>query len=185
MSQLCVPDPPKTRYYKWLAAEGPVYGVGGYARPGEWQPRMEGPLVVCRHGYHILTAEQVSLWCGDALIEVEPQAVEISESEKCVCRTWREVRRFRWTRKDMVAYAQACAERASKHAAAARAAAARATAATATAAAAVAAADAAGAARAATAADAAAAAAAVAAADVADECGWQRAWIEDRIGERL
>ena len=106
-----------TRYYKWMADGKPIYAAGSYAPPGEWQPRIEGELTACRRGYHILTWEQVPYWCGTELIEVEAQDVEIERDDKCVCRTWREVKRYRWSRDDMVAYAQWCASRAKKYAA--------------------------------------------------------------------
>jgi len=100
-----------TRYYKWLAADGPVYGDGEYATPGEWQVPIKGKLVPCRHGYHVFTAEQVSFWCGDGLIEVEAQDIEIRQADKCLCRTWREIRRLAWTEDDMIDYGLACGQR--------------------------------------------------------------------------
>ena len=108
-----------TRYYKWMADGKPVYGTGEYATPGEWQTRIKRELQPCRRGYHILTAEQVPYWCGTDLIEVEAQDVEITQEYKCVCRTWREIKRYRWTRDDMVEYARWCAGRATAHAEAA------------------------------------------------------------------
>lgn len=101
-----------TRYYKWLANNNPIYGKGTYAKPGEWQPRIDGKLLPCVRGYHIMTAAQVSFWCGTELIEVEPQDVKIVQYDKCVCRTWREIKRFKWSRADMLQYANGCAERA-------------------------------------------------------------------------
>ena len=156
-------------YYKWLAADGPVYGEGTYDLSGAWQPRIDGKLTACEHGYHVLTAEQVAYWRGDGLIEIEPKDIEIEQHDKCVCRTWRLVRRLKWTRQDMLDCTQADAAAASY--AAATAANAR-----------CADADAAYAAYAANArcvdADAAAAAAR------ADRAR-QRAWIEARIGEKF
>ena len=95
-----------TRYYKWMADGKPVYGEGKYATPGEWQTRIEDDLIPCRRGYHVLIADQVPLWCGTELIEVEAKDVEITQSNKCVCRTWREIRRYQWTGVDTVAYAK-------------------------------------------------------------------------------
>ncbi len=181
------------RYYKWMADEKPVYGSGVYATPGEWQPRIEGELMPCKNGYHILTAEQVPRWCGTELIEVKVRGVEVTQEDKCVCRTWREVKRYRWSRDDMVAYAQWCASRTKKYAAANAAAAARSARNAAAARAYNHAADAAASA-AAFAVDAAACSAfhaarsarnaARAAAEV-DERAAQRMWIEERIGKKL
>jgi len=99
-------------YYKWLANNGPVYGVGTYAPPGEWQPRFEGELAEYKRGYHVLTAEQVALWMGDSLIRVDAQNVAIMNTENTLCRTWREIRRLRWTQKDMLDFAEFCMARA-------------------------------------------------------------------------
>jgi hypothetical protein len=104
-----------TRYYKWMADGKPVYGKRKYATPGKWQTRIRGELVPCKTGYHVLTAEQVPSWCGTELIEVEIKGVVIVQDDKCVCRTWREVKRYQWTRDDMIAYAQWCASRAEEH----------------------------------------------------------------------
>lgn len=172
-----------TRYYKWLADDGPVYGVGDYASPGEWQERIGGDLVPCEHGYHVCTRDQVARWCGTELIEVEiDESDMIHACDKCVVRTWREIRRFEWSREDMVAYAHWCARSAERRARVSAAAADTASVA----------------ARAADDADAAAAAAAYAAraaahaavraavtVDVDAGHGQQLAWIEDRIGESL
>lgn len=182
------------RYYKWMADGKPIYGRGTYAPPGEWQPRIEGELMPCKNGYHILTAEQVPYWCGTELIEVKVRGVEVTQEDKCVCRTWREVKRYRWSRDDMVAYAQWCASRTKKYAAANAAAAAEAAAAAAARDAAAARAADAAASAAAFAVDAAACSAfhaassarnaARAAAEV-DERAAQRMWIEERIGKKL
>jgi len=180
-----MPEP--TRYYKWLADNGPVYGKGPYAKRRTWQPRITCQLVACRRGYHILTAEQVPLWCGTELIEVRADDVEIVGADKCVCRTWREIDRFVWTPADMVAFAKACARRAAKHARAARDAsyASYASYASDASYAARDARDASYAARAARDARAAANWACEASKDYRAERVWQRRWIEKRIGQKL
>jgi hypothetical protein len=50
------------RYYKWLADGKPVYADGAYATPGEWQPRIEGGLVVYRKDIDMKSYEQA---CDD------------------------------------------------------------------------------------------------------------------------
>jgi len=101
-------------YYKWLADGEPIHGRGRYVSPGEWQPRIEGELEMCERGYHVLTRKHVADWCGTELIEVEVEDTDVVEAdlEKTLVRSWRETRRFSWTRKDMVAYAKWCASRA-------------------------------------------------------------------------
>ena len=161
------------RYYKWMADGKPIYGRGKYAQPGEWQPRIEGKLEICRRGYHVCTADQIPYWCGTELIEVEVGGVVEVGSDKVLCRTWREIRRYKWTREDMIQFAKDCAAAAY---AAARARAAAACARDASAAAA----------RATTYAAAAAARATTYAATAADaERRRQKVWIEDRIREKL
>jgi len=124
-------------YFKWFADGQPVPEsyVAGCARAcsptcttaclaqaresipaGQWLPRIEGELALRTPdgttplGYRIVTAQQVALWCGTDLIEVEAQEVQDANREAIVCRTWREVKRFRWTCEDMVAFAKWCAE---------------------------------------------------------------------------
>ena len=124
-------------YFKWFADGKPVPEsyVAGCARAcsptcttaclakaresvlaGQWLPRIEGELALrtpdgtTALGYRIVTAKQVALWCGTDLIEVETQEVQDANREAIVCRTWREVKRFRWTCEDMVAFAKWCAE---------------------------------------------------------------------------
>jgi len=75
------------KYYKWLDGGGPV-------------------CVKSRHS--ILTADQVSLWWGDALIEVEAYGVEMADGENYTCRSWREAKRFKWGREDTQAFNKAC-----------------------------------------------------------------------------
>ena len=125
------------RYFKWLAGGEPVpeshvarctrdctptctadyLTVARESAPsGQWQPRIDGELRLftpdgCRVlGYRVLTAKQVPLWCGTDLIEVEADDVDDADGDIIVCRTWREIKRFRWTCEDMVAYAKWCAE---------------------------------------------------------------------------
>lgn len=124
-------------YFKWFADGKPVPEsyVAGCARAcsptcttaclaiagesvlaGQWLPRIEGELALRTPdgstvlGYRIVTAKQVALWCGTDLIEVEAQEVQDANREAIVCRTWREVKRFRWTCEDMIAFAKWCAE---------------------------------------------------------------------------
>jgi hypothetical protein len=124
-------------YFKWFADGKPVpesyvAGCTRDCRPtcttacltlaresalaGQWQPRIEGDLALRTPdgftplGYRIVTARQVPLWCGTDLIEVEAEEVHDADREAIVCRTWREVRRFRWTCEDMVAFVKWCAE---------------------------------------------------------------------------
>lgn len=124
-------------YYKWFADGKPLpesYRVASArdctptctaeclttakesAPPGQWQPLMEGDLEfrtsdgITALGYRILPAKQVPFWCGTDLIEVEAQDVGGADGETVVCRTWREIKRFKWTCEDMIAYAKWCAE---------------------------------------------------------------------------
>ncbi len=124
-------------YFKWFADGKPVpesciAGCARACRPtcttaclaparesipaGQWLPRIEGTLALrtpegtTALGYRIVTARQVALWCGTDLTEVEAQEVQDVNREAIVCRTWREVKRFRWTCEDMVAFAKWCAE---------------------------------------------------------------------------
>jgi len=101
-------------FYKWLADGGPVYAQGSYAAPGEWQPRNEGDLEMCKRGYHVCAREQVPYWCGTEFVEVEVEDADVVEvaPDKTLVRSWCETRHFRWTRADMLAYAQWCASRA-------------------------------------------------------------------------
>jgi len=103
------------KYYKWLADNGPISGKGRYAKRRTWQPRIEDKTVEEERGWHILTAKQIAANVGDTLIEVKAKGVEIESDENCVCRTWREVRRLRWTQHDMLDFVNACVRRATKY----------------------------------------------------------------------
>ena len=161
--------------YKWTADLRPIYGTGEYAPVGEWQPQDQTP-VPCESGYHACTAAQVPQWCGTELWTVELRGPVVDAGDKLCATNLRLVRKLKWTREDMVAYAQACAERAASYAARYAASAASA---------ASAAASAADAADAASYAARYAASAASYAARYAAERQWQKEWIEARIGEKL
>ena len=166
-------------FYKWSADGKPIYGEGAYDWSGAWQPRIEGELVPCDIGFHVLTAFQLPFWCGTQLDLVEADLADaIDDYDTTVVRTWRHVRRLMWDEKRMVEYAQACVERVKKSDAYAG----TATYAQACAALFGSAGIAALAARAAT--DA-ATVASYAAASAGAERDWQRRWIEKAIGEPL
>jgi len=105
--------PRRTLYYKWMVNGKPIHTYGTYVLNGNWQPKICGRLKACCVGYHICDADQVSEWCGTELWQVEPETKGMHIlRNKTVCRTWRAVRRLRWSRHDMCAYVQWCVERA-------------------------------------------------------------------------
>ena len=66
------------KYYKVLAADGSAChgGHGKWSlprgeRPGKWMPTIEGNLVPCERGYHILEEADLVHWLGPTLWTVE------------------------------------------------------------------------------------------------------------------
>jgi hypothetical protein len=97
--------------YKWTAGDKPIYGQGTYDQAGAWQ-ECEGALDLCRRGYHACTREQVPLWCGPELWEVELGGYSMCAPDKVCARRLRFVRKLKWSCADMIEYAQWCAGRA-------------------------------------------------------------------------
>jgi hypothetical protein len=97
------------KYYKWTAGGWPVYGYGSYVMDG-WQPDIVGSLIPSRNAFSVLSAKQVSKWCGTELWEVEPRELKDAAGD-FFCRSFRFTRKLRWDRGDMIAYARWCAER--------------------------------------------------------------------------
>ena len=90
-----------TTYYKLLNADGttpqlrfpwslPTKKDDGW-KPGRWLPKINGPLVACEHGYHVLAVENLLSWSGDLLIVVEVRGAVLDAETKVVCREARAV----------------------------------------------------------------------------------------------
>ena len=111
------------KYYKWFANKRPVYGAGEYVLDGGWQPRIEGKLIPCKHGYHVCREQDVAFCRGTNLAAVDIDSVDmLKEQNEIVVRTWRLVRWLPWARKDMTDCAADDAATAADYAAAATAA---------------------------------------------------------------
>ena len=86
-------------YYKALRTDGTDFATGK-TRPvlGEWMPKIEGKLIVCRRGYHVADTAAETLVGGSwpcKLYRVEAKWFARSQSfrgghlHKGVCRTYR------------------------------------------------------------------------------------------------
>ena len=106
-------------YYKVLSAEGTSpyqdfqWHLPQNDKPGRWMPHVKGKLVECRHGYHVLKADQLSTWiAADALFEVEVKGKVVDFGDKCACHQARLVRRVEtWNEMNLRLFAADCAER--------------------------------------------------------------------------
>ena len=105
--------------YKVLGEDGrPYHGGSGVwslphdGIPGEWMPRIE-MIVPCKSGYHVCTKDQLVLWLGPRIHEVETRGDVVALEDKCVAHEARLLRRLdTWTERTARLFACACAERA-------------------------------------------------------------------------
>lgn len=109
-------------YYKVLAEGGSAYH-GGYGkwhlpkgkRPGKWMPPLDGDLVPCRNGYHLCRRDDLVVWLGPVIWEVEARGEVLEAEDKVVARQARLLRRLdNWTDRTARLFACDCAERALK-----------------------------------------------------------------------
>ncbi len=108
-----------TTYYKLLNKDGTT--PQGYGRwplpkqngdPGEWLPPIEGKLVACKHGYHVLKFENLLEWPGPMLVEVEVKGRAVRAGNKSVVRQARTMRTVKeWNSKNLRLFVADCAER--------------------------------------------------------------------------
>ena len=106
-------------YYKVLKVDGtsPYLGfqwdLPKNGKPGKWMPRVKGKLAECLRGYHVLKADQLSMWIvADALFEVEVKGKVVDFGNKCACHQARLVRRVEtWNEMNLRLFAADCAER--------------------------------------------------------------------------
>jgi len=105
--------------YKVLGEDGrPYHGGSGVwslphdGIPGEWMPRIE-MIVPCESGYHVCTKDQLVVWLGPRIHEVETRGDVLTLEDKCVAHEARLLRRLdTWTERTARLFACACAERA-------------------------------------------------------------------------
>lgn len=106
------------KYYKVLNKDGSCChgGKGKWylpknGKPGKWMPKIKGKLVECENGYHICKIDQLVVWLGAAIYEVECDDELLVCSDKYVARRCRLVKKTAWKISDAPKYAADCAER--------------------------------------------------------------------------
>jgi hypothetical protein len=111
-------------FYKVLDAEGyschggslkwslPTKNDDGSWTPGEWMPEIEGPLVECKNGYHLVTLEQLPGWLNERIFvaEVAGEIIKSSDKEKWVARKVRLLSETAWDERTARLFACDCAE---------------------------------------------------------------------------
>lgn len=111
--------------FKCLGADGrapmgtgrwslPTKRADGTWEPGEWMPKIAGPLVTCSKGYHLTRLDHLSEWLNEEIYEAEvaPGATVVEADGKIVVSSARLLRRFEtWTPKTARLFAADCAER--------------------------------------------------------------------------
>ena len=99
-----------TTYYKTLrTGRRGTHTEYVWPEPGTWTESVEGDLVACGNGYHVVTAEQLLGWISDEVWEVEAEDVQ-DGGDKAVCRRARLVRQVMGPR-EVRLFAADCAER--------------------------------------------------------------------------
>jgi hypothetical protein len=109
-----------TTLYKLLDKNGyPAHGGHGVwnlpqARyPGEWMPEIEGELVVCKNGYHLVRFDHVLDWAAPELYEAEYKGEHIEKDDKIVVRQARLIRKVdTWNERTLRLFAVWCAREA-------------------------------------------------------------------------
>ena len=81
-------------------------------KPGKWMPAVEGKLVPCQSGYHIVKADDILQWVvPDAQIfEVEPRGRVQYAGDKGVCTSVRLIKQLGWDDRIARLFACDCAE---------------------------------------------------------------------------
>lgn len=89
------------KLYKYLKYDGSsIYGHGKWSLPtedgpGEWMPPIEGELEPCKNGYHACREDQLHLWSGDRLYELEHDGEVLEHRhDKVIVRRARLLRRM-------------------------------------------------------------------------------------------
>jgi hypothetical protein len=111
------------RLYKILSADGnscnggnarwllPKQNEDGTWTPGEWMPGIEGKLVRCTNGYHVVDQRHLLEWLNARIFEVEVDGEIINADDKHVCRKCRLVRELTaWNERTARLFMCDCAE---------------------------------------------------------------------------
>lgn len=75
------------KYYKilWTDRMPCNGGSGQWKPPGQPIPPIEGEIIPCKNGYHILTADQLVIWLGPEIWEIDPASVPPVGADHIVC----------------------------------------------------------------------------------------------------
>jgi hypothetical protein len=89
----------------------PAKNDDGTWTPGEWMPEIEGNLVACENGYHLVDKENLIDWLNSEIYEAEFEGEVIKENNKYVVRKCRLIRKIEaWNEKTARIFAYWCAE---------------------------------------------------------------------------
>jgi len=112
------------KFYKVLKADGsccnggkgswylPTKKKDGSWKSGKWMPKVKGELEPCMNGYHICRPTDLIHWLDEAIFEVEYKGKLVKDSDKCVVREARLLRKIEtWDEKSARLFAADCAER--------------------------------------------------------------------------
>ena len=108
-----------TTLYKVLDAAGSAFhgGNGSWhlpkgTRPGKWLSAVEGEIVLCSNGYHLIPADSLIEWLGPTLYEAEGRGDQQTDSTKIAFREARLIRRLEhWNHRNARLFAADCAAR--------------------------------------------------------------------------
>ncbi len=99
--------------YKWLNGREATHVAGFRYRLGAWQPEVEGELVACHNGYHLMRPEHLSRWIARDLFVAEYDPETVMECpDKVVVSRCRIVEHLRgWDREALILCAADFAEK--------------------------------------------------------------------------
>lgn len=79
-------------------------------QPGKWMPNIEGEIIPCQNGYHVVIGSQLLGWLGPRIFEVEVRGDQVKRDDKIVVREARLIRETGWNEKTARLFACDCAE---------------------------------------------------------------------------
>jgi hypothetical protein len=80
-------------------------------KPGEWMPKIKGKLVPCENGYHACRREDLIMWLGPRIFELESRGEMVVSGNKVVVRGARLTRELTtWNERTARLFSCDCAE---------------------------------------------------------------------------
>ena len=72
--------------YKWLNGREATHAAGFRYRLRVWQPPIQGKLIPCLNGYHLMRVQDLSQWIARDLFVAEYEGEVLADGNKIVVR---------------------------------------------------------------------------------------------------